>query len=78
MESGSRRYQKNWFRNESRMHDIIPSTHVRKVITGKLGSSVTGTVSATCSIGEFSWIWLLLETEHSTRGDVISSSSSFI
>ena len=32
----------------------VPSTHIRKVSTGSSGSSVAGTVSATCSIGEFS------------------------
>lgn len=54
MESGSLRYQKNWFRNERRTHDKIPRTHIRNVKTGRVGSSVVGTVRATCSTGEFS------------------------
>jgi hypothetical protein len=48
------RYQKNWLRKESRKQDAVPSTHIRNVSTGVSGSSPTGTVSATCSIGEFS------------------------
>lgn len=35
-------------------HERVPNTHTRKVRTGIVGSSVMGTVSATCSIGEFS------------------------
>lgn len=31
---------------------MIPSTHVRNVKAGKVGSSVIGTVSRTSSIGE--------------------------
>ncbi|PQQ03246.1 hypothetical protein Pyn_20703 [Prunus yedoensis var. nudiflora] len=54
MERGSRRYQKNWLRKESRTHERAPSVQVRKVTVGREGSSVTGTVRATCSIGELS------------------------
>lgn len=32
----------------------MPKTHILKVRTGMFGSSVVGTVRATCSIGEFS------------------------
>lgn len=53
-ERGSRRYQKNWLRKESRTHARAPSVHVRNVTVEREGSSVTGTVRATCSIGEFS------------------------
>lgn len=52
IDSGSFRYQKNWLRKDRRMQDIIPRNHVRKVSTGDDGSSVIGTVSATCSTGE--------------------------
>lgn len=52
MDSGSFRYQKNWLRKDRRMQDIVPRNHVRKVNTGDDGSSVIGTVSATCSTGE--------------------------
>uniref|UniRef100_A0A0E0L770 Uncharacterized protein n=1 Tax=Oryza punctata TaxID=4537 RepID=A0A0E0L770_ORYPU len=54
MVSGSFRYQKNWLRKESTAHDAVPSTHILNVSTGVSGSSLTGTVSATCSTGEFS------------------------
>ncbi|CAI0408849.1 unnamed protein product [Linum tenue] len=52
--SGSVRYQKNWLRNDSTTHDSVPRTHIRKVSTGRVGSSVVGTVIATCFTGEFS------------------------
>jgi len=52
--SGSVRYQKNWLRKERRMHERAPNTHIRKVRTGRDGSSVVGTVRATCGMGEFS------------------------
>lgn len=55
MESGSLRYQKNWFRKERMTHDTVPRTHIRKVSTGMDGSSPTGTVRATCSTGELSF-----------------------
>ncbi|PON73570.1 hypothetical protein PanWU01x14_057520, partial [Parasponia andersonii] len=54
MERGSVRYQKNWLRKESRAHESVPKNHIRKVNTGRVGSSVVGTVRATCSTGEFS------------------------
>lgn len=54
MDSGSFRYQKNWLRKERSAQEAVPRTHMRKVRTGMEGSSVIGTVSATCSIGEFS------------------------
>lgn len=54
MERGSRRYQKNWLRKDRRTQAAAPSTHIRKVTTGRVGSSVGGTVSSTCSTGEFS------------------------
>ena len=54
MVSGSVLYQKNWFRNERSTHETVPRTHIRKVSTGREGSSVVGTVRATCLIGEFS------------------------
>lgn len=36
------------------MQARVPSIHVRKVMQGRVKSSVVGTVNATCSIGEFS------------------------
>lgn len=54
MMSGSRLYEKNWFRKESRTQDMRPRTHIRNVHTGRAGSSVTGTVRRTCSMGEIS------------------------
>lgn len=36
------------------MQERVPKTHMRNVKTGNEGSSVVGTVSATCRIGEFS------------------------
>ena len=51
---GSVLYQKNWFRNDRSTQDTVPRTHIRKVSTGREGSSVVGTVSATCFTGEFS------------------------
>lgn len=51
---GSVLYQKNWLRNDKRIHERVPKTHMRNVKTGNEGSSVVGTVSATCRIGEFS------------------------
>lgn len=36
------------------MQERMPKTHIRKVTTGRVGSSVTGTVNATCSTGELS------------------------
>lgn len=54
MDRGSLLYQKNWLRKERRTQATVPNIHVRKVIAGSVVSSVTGTVSATCSIGEFS------------------------
>nr|GMD00809.1 predicted protein [Ipomoea batatas] len=54
MVNGSRRYQKNWLRKERRKQASAPRSHVRNVTAGKVGSSVTGTVRATCSTGEFS------------------------
>lgn len=54
MERGSLRYQKNWLRKERRTQAKAPRIHVRNVTVGRAGSSVVGTVSATCSTGEFS------------------------
>ena len=54
IERGSLRYQKNWFRKERRAQESVPKNHIRKVNTGRLVSSVVGTVRATCSTGEFS------------------------
>ena len=54
MERGSLRYPKNWLRKESRTHAMVPSVHILNVTVGREGSSVTGTVRATCSMGEFS------------------------
>ena len=51
---GSVRYQKNWLRNDKRTHEMVPKTHIRNVRTGREGSSVVGTVKATCVTGEFS------------------------
>lgn len=36
------------------MQERVPRTHIRNVRTGREGSSVVGTVRATCSTGEFS------------------------
>lgn len=44
-------YAKNWFTKASKTHDIDPRTHIRNVNAGRVGSSVGGTVSLTCSIG---------------------------
>lgn len=52
--NGSVRYQKNWLRKDRRIHERAPKTHIRNVRTGSDGSSVIGTVRATCLIGEFS------------------------
>ncbi|WVZ24411.1 hypothetical protein V8G54_002955 [Vigna mungo] len=52
--SGSLRNPKNWFRKERSTHARVPKIHVRKVKEGSDGSSLTATVSATCSTGEFS------------------------
>lgn len=41
-------------RNDKRMQEILPKTHMRNVRTGNEWSSVVGTVSATSRIGEFS------------------------
>lgn len=54
MVGGSVRYQKNWFRNDNSTQENVPKTHVLKVSTGKSGSSVMGTIIATCFTGEFS------------------------
>lgn len=54
MERGSLRYQKNWLRKERRTQERVPRNHIRKVRTGREGSSVVGTVRATWGIGEFS------------------------
>lgn len=54
MVNGSVLYQKNWFKNDSKTQETVPKNHIRKVRTGSEGSSVIGTVSATCLIGEFS------------------------
>ena len=53
MDSGSFRYQKNWFKKDSSTHERVPSTHMRNVKQGIVGSSPVGTVNATCSMGEF-------------------------
>ncbi|RWR89397.1 hypothetical protein CKAN_01845200 [Cinnamomum micranthum f. kanehirae] len=45
---------KNWLTKELKMQGTMARTHVRKVTTGRFGSSVTGTVNATCSTGELS------------------------
>lgn len=81
IESGSLRYQKNWFRNESSAQDKIPRTHIRNVKTGRVWSSVVGTVRATCSTGEFSSssssVWLLDFDEDEDGLPLMSFSSSF-
>jgi energy-converting hydrogenase Eha subunit E len=45
---------KNWFTNERIMQHPKPIVHVLNVNAGCVGSSVIGTVSLTCSIGESS------------------------
>jgi hypothetical protein len=45
---------KNWFTNERIMQHAKPIAHVLNVSAGCVGSSVMGTVSLTCSIGESS------------------------
>lgn len=52
MMRGSVRYAKNWLRKERRAHESRPKVHIRKVHTGRVGSSVLDTVSRTCSTGE--------------------------
>lgn len=54
IDRGSVRYQKNWLRNDNRTQETVPKTHIRNVRTGREGSSVVGTVKATCLTGEFS------------------------
>lgn len=51
---GSVRYQKNWLRKDKRTQERVPKTHIRKVTTGRDGSSAVDTVVATCLMGEFS------------------------
>ncbi|CAL1413126.1 unnamed protein product [Linum trigynum] len=41
-------------RNDSNTQESVPRTHIRKVSTGRVGSSVVGTVIATCFTDEFS------------------------
>lgn len=41
-------------RNDRRAHDIRPKNHIRKVHTGRVGSSLLVTVSRTCSMGDMS------------------------
>jgi hypothetical protein len=51
-------YPKNMFTNERIMQHPKPIAHVLNVSTGCAGSSVIGTVSLTCSIGEsFTSLW---------------------
>jgi len=52
--SGSVRYEKNWLRKLMSAHDSSPMLHIRNVHTGSDESSVVGTVSRTCSIGDVS------------------------
>jgi hypothetical protein len=47
-------YPKNWFTKERIMQHPKPIVHVRNVSADCVGSSVIGTVSLTCSIGESS------------------------
>ena len=68
MVSGSLRYPKKALRKESPAQDTVPSIHIRNVSTGVAGSSPTGTVSATCSIGE--------ESSSSSSSPASRSSSS--
>ncbi|KAI0497010.1 hypothetical protein KFK09_023338 [Dendrobium nobile] len=44
-------YPNNVFVNESKAHDITPSTHTRQVSTVRVGLSVGSTVSLTSSMG---------------------------
>ncbi|GLT62167.1 hypothetical protein SLA2020_348240 [Shorea laevis] len=52
MMRGSVQYVKNWLRKERRAHESRPKAHIRKVHTGRVGSSVLDTVSQTYSTGE--------------------------
>lgn len=52
--SGSVRYEKNWLRKERSAQEKRPKNHIRKVHTGRVGSSVLVTVSLTSSMGEIS------------------------
>ncbi|KAF8391690.1 hypothetical protein HHK36_023999 [Tetracentron sinense] len=52
MDNGFWRYPKNWFKKARSTQEMTPSTHVRNVRAGNVGSSVIGTVSRTCSTGE--------------------------
>jgi len=76
-ESGSRRNPKNWFKKERRTQASVPNVHVLKVNTGSDGSSVTGTVKATCSIGEFSPLDLVA-SEFLTESQRISKTKRVI
>uniref|UniRef100_J3MAV5 Uncharacterized protein n=1 Tax=Oryza brachyantha TaxID=4533 RepID=J3MAV5_ORYBR len=79
--SGSLRYQKNWLRKDSAAHDAVPSsTHIRNVSAGVPGSSPTGTVSATCSTGEFPYPYSgeprVVDVDGRTAHDRATSSAS--
>ncbi|KAL2473546.1 Uncharacterized protein Fot_49282 [Forsythia ovata] len=47
-------YMKKVLRKIKIVHDVRPRTHARNVITGSVGSSVSGTTSATSSTGHLS------------------------
>ena len=49
IDNGIRLYQKNWFMNDSMIQAPRPKTHILKVRTGNVGSSVFGTVNSTSS-----------------------------
>lgn len=54
MTKGCVRYAKKVLRKERRTHDTTPKNHMRKVKTGRVGSSTFDTVRRTSSIGEMS------------------------
>lgn len=63
-------------RNDKRMQERVPKTHMRNVKTGNEGSSVVGTVSATCRIGEFSSSSSSFSSEIGKRRSSVSSLGS--
>lgn len=66
------------------MQEKVPRTHIRKVRTGRDGSSVVGTVRATCWTGEFSsgscsssftsdFVWVSMVFDEDASGSSFSS-----
>uniref|UniRef100_A0A2P2IVI1 Uncharacterized protein n=1 Tax=Rhizophora mucronata TaxID=61149 RepID=A0A2P2IVI1_RHIMU len=69
IDRGSVRYQKNWLRKDNRTQEMVPKNHILNVRTGKEGSSVVGTVRATCLIGEPSSVSCISAAGHEDDGE---------